>query len=567
MGQYSLLGNPKGALMFELTRSSSSREGEILEVLLSNGWEYMRRLLSGSDSGGDRGEEPELPPPAVLRNVLTDLGPVYVKLGQLLSTRPDLLPADYIDALSTLQSSVPALPASDIEAFIRQELPIAPEAAFSEINYQAIAAGSIAQTHRATLTNGKAVAVKVQRPGIETTVHQDIDLIRKVAQLVARTQFGDRFDVVALADEFGRSLRAELDFTQEASYTDQLRKNLDACSWVDSKRLIIPEINWSLTTPKILVMDWLDGQPILTVGSLLDGEQNRKEAEAITAQLVRAFMHQYLIDGFFHADPHPGNLFYLRDGRVAVLDCGMVGMMDGRTRGILTELVLAILETDPKRCAQISLELADPVGPIDLVQLETDYGRLLRRYYSLTLAEIDTSEVFQQVLQTGVRNNLRWPGNIGLFAKSLANLEGSARQLNPNLDLEKELQPLFGDLLQNQILGESPLQSILQTALEFKNLSLTSPRQFGFLLDRLASENLNFNVTIGGVDSLRRSIERAANRRTFGTVLSALIIGTAVLASTQPRAQVQLLSDVLFVAAAILALWLLVSILRSGTLR
>ena len=373
--------------------------------------------------------------------------------------------------------------------------------------------------------------------------------------------------MVALADEFGRSLKAELDFTQEAAYTDQLRQNLEASPWTDSQQLTIPEIHWTLTTPTILVMEWLDGQPILTVGSLVNGEGGQRQAKDITTLLLRAFMQQYLIDGLFHADPHPGNLFYLRDGRLALLDCGMVGHLDNRTRGILTELVLAIFGSDPKRCAQISLELTDPVGPVDLVKLETDYGRLLRRYYSLNLADIDTSEVFQKVLQTGVQNNLRWPGNIGLFAKSLANLEGSARRLNPNLDFEQELQPLMGDLLQNQILGNSPLQAVLQTALEFKNLSLTSPRQFSFLLDRLSSENLNFNVTIGGVDTLRRSIERAANRRTFGTVLSALIIGTAILASTQPRAQVQLLSDVLFVAAAVLALWLLVSILRSGTLR
>ncbi len=553
--------------MFELAKSSSSREGEILEVLLSNGWDYMRQLISvGDGNENEDGKEPELPPPAVLRNVLTDLGPVYVKLGQLMSTRPDLLPPDYLEALSTLQCSVPAIPASEIETFIREQLPIAPEAAFTEINYQAIAAGSIGQTHRAILKNGKAVAVKVQRPGIDITVHQDIALIRRIAKLVDRTQFGKQFDVVSLADEFGRSLRAELDFTQEAAYTDQLRRNLDASNWTDSKRLTIPEIHWSLTTPKILVMEWLDGQPILTVGSLINSEGGQGRAQEVTSLLLRAFMQQYLIDGLFHAD-HPGNLFYLRDGRLALLDCGMVGRLDNRTRGILTELVLAILGTDPKRCAQISLELADPVGEIDLVRLETDYSRLLRRYYSLNLSDIDTSEVFQQVLQTGVKNNLRWPGNIGLFAKSLANLEGSARRLNPNLDFEEELQPLMGDLLQNQILGDSPLQAVLQTALEFKNLSLTSPRQFSFLLDRLSSENLNFNVTIGGADALRRSIERAANRRTFGTVLSALIIGTAILASTQARAQVQVLSDILFVAAAVLALWLLISILRSGTLR
>lgn len=543
--------------MLDLARNAS-REAEILEVLLSNGWDYMRQLLSGSSP-----EEPELPPPAVLLKILTDLGPVYIKLGQLLSTRPDLLPDAYLEALSSLQTAVPPVGAEEIEALVRRELPIAPEQAFQTIDYCAIAAGSIGQTHRATLRDGRSVAVKVQRPGIGTAVARDIALIENIAQLVAATQFGRRFDTVALASEFARALEAELDFTREAHHTEKLRQNLNRARWFKGDHLVIPAIHWPLTTDKILVMDWLDGEPIL---ARTEPRGRDRDREAVTL-LVRAFMQQYLIDGFFHADPHPGNLFALADGRVGILDCGMVGTLDPRTRGVLTELLLAILSGDPKRCAKIALELTEPVGPVDLMRLEKDYGRLLRRYYNLTLSEVNTSEAFQQILQAGVRNNLRWPGSIGLFAKSLTNLEGTARQLNPELDLEQELQPLMGDLFRLQILGDSPLESMLQTALEFKNLSLTSPRQLSFLLDRLSSETLRLTITIPEVDKLRRSISESANRRTFGTVLSALIIGTAILGSGQQTAQVQLFSNVLFGAAAVLGLWLLVSMLRSGQWR
>jgi predicted unusual protein kinase regulating ubiquinone biosynthesis (AarF/ABC1/UbiB family) len=547
--------------MFDLARNSS-REAEILEILLSNGWDYMRQLLSGSKT-----DEPELPPPTVLRNVLTDLGPVYVKLGQLLSTRPDLLPADYLTALSSLQSQVPPVPAAEIEQFIRRELPVDPNEVFTEINYQAIAAGSLGQTHRAVRRDGRLVAVKVQRPGIEYTVKRDIDLIENVAQLVASTQFGRRFDVVSLAQEFTRALRNELDFTQEGRYTQQLRQNLAAGRWFDPSQIVVPEIDWDLTTPKILVMEWMEGQSLLSEELRSQRLADDTERAKVVRLLVRAFLQQYLIDGLFHADPHPGNLFYLDDGRLALLDCGMVGTLDSRTRSILTELMLAILNGDAKRCTQLSLDLAEPVAPVDLIRLEKNYDRLLKRYSNRAIAEIDTSEAFQAVLQAGVRNNLRWSGNIGLFSKSLANLEGSGRSLYPDLDLQMELAPLAADLFRYQILGENPMRSVLQTALEFKNLSLASPRQFGFILDRLSSETFSFNLSVPEVDRLRRSITESANRRTFGTVLSSLIIGTAILASSQKGSEVQILSDVLFVAAAILAVWLLISILRSGQLR
>lgn len=539
-----------------LTPNLISRQGEIVEVFLRHGWDYMRRLLVGKAP-----EEPDIPPPAVLRNILTDLGPVYIKFGQLLSTRPDLLPPGYIDALSALQSTVPPVDAVTIQTFLRQQLN--PEEVFAEVDYGAIASGSIGQVHRATLKNGQPVALKIQRPGIEVQVRRDMALIRDIAKLVSSTQFGQRYNVVALADEFSSALKAELDFTTEATYTDQLRQNLAKSPWLAPNQLTVPEIIWPLTQPKVLVMQWLDGQPILAASM---GRQ-LVDRNALSQLLFRAFFQQYFIDGFFHADPHPGNIFYLSDGRLALLDCGMMGRLDPRTRATLTEMVLAIISSDAQRCAQLTLQLAEPLQDVDLSKLEFDYSRLLARYYGLSLQNFNTAAAFAEILEAGTRNHLRWPANIGLFTKSLANLEGVARQFNPQINLIAEIRPLMVDLFRQQLIGDDPLQTLLRTGLEFRNLSLSAPRQFGFLLDRLSEETLTWNINIKELDSLQQSIEQAANRRSFSTVVAALIIGAAIISSNQTNTQLQWLSTSLFTAATLLGLWLIISILRSGRWR
>ena len=549
--------------MLDLARGAS-RQGEIIEIVLNNGWGYMQRLLSGSKT-----DEPELPPPAVLRNILTDLGPVYIKLGQLLSTRPDLLPPSYIVALSSLQSTVPAVGATEIEAFMRQHLPHPPEEVFSQIKYDAIAAGSIGQTHKATLKDGREVALKVQRPGIEVVVTQDVALIKNVARLMTTTAFGQRYDVVGLAEEFGTALQAELDFTQEAHFTDTLRQNLAESRWYNPKQLVVPEVIWELTTSKILVLEWLNGKPILEaqLRSQREGTDPTAERKALTTLAFRAFFQQFLLDGFFHADPHPGNLFYLNDGRLALLDCGMVGRLDPQTRTALTELILAIVSTDAQRCTQLSLQIAEPTQPVDLIQLENDMKRLLRRYNNLNLANLNTAQAFNELLQTASANHLRWPGSIGLYTKALANLEGVARQFNPELNVVAEVQPLMGDLFWQQLVGEDPLQAVLRTALEFRSLSLESPRQFSFLLNRLSTETLKWKATIPELEGLRRSIDDAANRRSFSTLVGSLVIGAAIVSTGQQTPQVQLVSNILFAVASLTGLWLIVSILRSGQLR
>ena len=267
---------------------------------------------------------------------------------------------------------------------------------------------------------------------------------------------------------------------------------------------------------------------------------------------------------FFHADPHPGNLFYLDDGRIALLDCGMVGRLDPQTRTALTEMILAIVSIDAQRCTQLALQIAEPTQPVDLLKLENDFKRLLRRYSNLDLANLNTAEVFNELLQTASQNHLRWPGSIGLFAKALANLEGVARQFNPALNVVAEVQPLMGDLFWQQLVGDDPLQAVLRTALEFRSLSLESPRQFSFLLNRLSTETLKWKMTIPELDGVRRSIDDAANRRSFSTLVGSLVIGAAIISTGQQTPQVQLVSNILFAVASLVGLWLIISILRSG---
>jgi predicted unusual protein kinase regulating ubiquinone biosynthesis (AarF/ABC1/UbiB family) len=543
--------------MFSLTQTSS-RQREIIEIVLSNGWDYMRGLLTGGKAG-----EPQIPPPEVLRKILVELGPFYVKLGQLLSTRPDLLPRNYIQALSALQANVPPVPWTEIEVVIRQQLSQPLDQVFTTINTEPVAAGSIAQVHRATLSTGQEVALKVQRPNIDAIVAQDSNLIKGIAELVSLTDFGKNYDVVTLAEEFTKAVNAELNFIEESNYTEQLRQNLSKSRWFDPQQLVIPKVYLDITTEKLLVLEWLEGKPLLEA----DIPSKDKRRQEITTLLFRAFFQQIYINGFFHADPHPGNIFYLQDERIALIDCGMIGRLDPRTQQILTEMLLAIVDIDAQCCSQLTLELSESFQPINLERLKVDYDRMLRKYYNLSLSQLNFSEVFYEVLQIARNNRVKVPGNLGLFAKSLANLEGVARQFNPAINVFDEVKPLMTDLFQRQLIGDTALQTTLRTILDLKSIGLKSPRQVEVLLDRLSSETLQWNLRLRELEPLRRSIDDSANRLSFSIVVGALIIGAAIISSGAQTQELSLISDILFAAASFLGFWLIISILRSGRLK
>ena len=549
--------------MFALTKNTS-RQREIAEVVFRNGWDYARGLLTGN-----KGDEPRLPSPDVLRNILIELGPVYVKLGQLLSTRPDILPGRYVDTLTALQAKVPPAPWEQVEALIRQELSQPLEEVFRDIDRNAVAAGSIGQVYCAVLINGQKVALKVQRPGIEVVVAQDISLIKSLAELVSYTEFGKNFDIVGLAEEFSNALQAELDFTTEAEYTEQLRRNLAASKWFDTQQLIIPQIYNNLTTAKLLTIEWLEGLPILEANlpQIKDHKDEATQRAELTTILFRAFFQQIYIDGFFHADPHPGNIFYLDDGRVAILDCGMVGRLDPRTQQILTEMLLAIVDLDGRRCSQLTLELAEGGQEVNLNRLTHDYDRMLRKYYNRSISQMNFSEVIYEILQVSRNNKIRLPSNMGLYAKTLANLEGVARGFYPQINLLDQIRPLMVDLFRRQFLGERPGETLLRIGLDLKSLSLRSPRLIELLLDRITAETLKWNISIRQLDILALSLEDSANRLSFSILVGSLIMGAAIISTGSATTQVSILSNVLFAVASLLGIWLIVSILRSGRLK
>jgi predicted unusual protein kinase regulating ubiquinone biosynthesis (AarF/ABC1/UbiB family) len=549
--------------MFSLTKTSA-RQREIIEIVFSNGWYYMRGLLTGGKAG-----EPQIPPPEVLRKILVELGPFYVKLGQLLSTRPDLLPPAYIQALTALQANVPPLPWAEIEVVIREQLSQPLEALFTTINQEPVAAGSIAQIHRASLSNGEEVAIKVQRPNIDKIVAQDSTLIKGIAELVALTEFGENYDIVQLAEEFTQAVKTELDFRQEAHYTERLRQNLSKAQWFNPQQLVVPKIYWDITTEKLLVMEWLEGRQILEADIAIAaiGKSINERKKELTTLLFRAFFQQVYLDGFFHADPHPGNIFYLQDGRLALIDCGMVGCLDPRTQQILTEMLLAIVDLDAQRCSQLTLELSESAQPTNLSRLTVDYNRMLRKYYNLSLAQFNLSEVIYEILQIARNNKIKVPGNLGLYAKSLANLEGVARQFNPSINVFDEVKPLMTELFRHQLIGETPLQTSLRTILDLKSISLKSPRQIEVLLNRLSSETLQWNLRLRELDPLRQSLDASVNRLSFSIVVGSLIIGAAIISTGAQTQELMLVSDILFTAASLLGLWLIISILRSERLK
>jgi len=549
--------------MFSLTQTTG-RQREIIEVVLGNGWDYMRGLLTGGKI-----DEPQIPTPEVLRKILVELGPFYVKLGQLLSTRPDLLPPRYIQALTALQTNVPPVAWQEIETLLQSQLKQPLNRIFQTINPTAIAAGSIGQVHRATLMDGQEVAIKVQRPGIDSIVAQDITLISAIAELVALTEFGKTYDLVKLTEEFTQAVKAELNFTKEAQYTDQLRLNLSKSQWFDPSEIVIPKVFWEITTEKILVLEWLEGGPLLDADlSIPPNEKSLSERKkAITSLLFRAFFQQLYRDGFFHADPHPGNLFYLPDGRIAIIDCGMIGRLDPRTRQILTEMLLAIFDLDAQGCSQLTLELSESINIPDLENLKLDYERMLRKYYDLSLSQFNFSEVVYEILQIARQNKIKVPGSLGLYAKCLANLEGTGRQFNPNLNLFDEIKPLMTDLFRLQLIGNTPLQTSLRTVLDLKTTFLKTPRQMDVLLNRLSSETLQWNLRLKDLDPVRRSIDASANRLSFSIVVGSLIMGAAIISTGANTQELIIIADILFAAATLLGLWLIISILRSGRLK
>ena len=536
----------------------SARALEIVKIVSRHEWSFLSQLLGRGDS-----KETRLPLPSVLCNLLTELGPVYVKLGQLLSTRPDLLSEDYITALSSLQSDVPAVAWKQVKPYLKRELGQPIDHCFGQFQTKPIAAGSVGQVYGATLPQGMKVAVKVLRPGIEDQVREDGRLLRKVAALAAATALGSQVDFVGLADQVLSALERELDFRIEADNTRRLQHCLQQSSFVASGHLRLPQVVDSLSGQRVLVLEWIDGEPILTPAARQSLEAGPGIA-ATTTSLLGAFVEQYFVEGFFHADPHPGNLKVLDDGSVILLDAGMVGMFDPRTRSNLLDLVLALINQDGARATDLLEQIAPPAQgvKVDRQHLQRQLDQLIAVNFSKPLQELNFALFLADLLQLANRSGLRVPGTMGLFVKSVTNLEGVGCTLNPAFSFTGEMQPLVARLLARSVM--LPQERLMQFGLDLRNLSIDAPRQFSQLLRRFSSDELLFALQLEGLESLRTTLDRFSQRVSLAILVAALLLSATLMASLAQQELLRNLSEALFIGANLFGLWLLVSLLRSS---
>ncbi len=536
----------------------SSRALEIVGIVSRHEWSFLSQLLNRGDTS-----ETRLPLPSVLCNILTELGPVYVKLGQLLSTRPDLLGEDYIEALSQLQSDVPAVPWEQLRPQLEQELGCGVEEAFSTFIDQPIAAGSVGQVYKAILPDIGPVAVKVLRPGIAAQVEEDGRLLRKIAYLASATSLGSLYDFVGLADQVLEALVRELDFRIEASNTLRLQRCLDASSFVPEGQIRLPHVVQQLSSRTVLVLEWIEGAPILSAEAKKALEEG-PGFEATTTALLGAFVEQYFVEGFFHADPHPGNLKVLADGKVILLDAGMVGLFDPRTRSNLLDLVLALINQDGSRATDVLEQIAPPVRgvKVDRQQLQRQLDQLIAKSFSKPLEELNFALFLAALLQLANRSGLRVPGTLGLFVKSVTNLEGVGNSLNPAFSFTGEMQPLVAQLLARAVM--LPQERLMQFGLDLRNLTIDSPRQLSQVLRRFSSDELVFAIQLEGLDAVRSSLEQLSQRVSLAILVASLLLSATVMATLAQQPLLRDVSEGLFVGATLFGLWLIVSLLRSS---
>ena len=498
--------------------------------------------------------------PQRLRLALEELGPTFIKLGQILSTRPDLIPPAYIAELVKLQDTVPPEPWEPVRAQIEAELDAPLEELFATFDPIPIAAASLAQVHAATLSDGSEVVVKVQRPGIEATIETDLEIIFDLARLLqARTPLGDIYDLPEIAEDFATTLRAELDFYREGRNADRFRAN-----FAGELYLYIPQVYWDYTTRRVLVLERIGGIKVDDVEALDSVGYDRHRVALLAARMIAK---EILEDGFFHADPHPGNFVVMPGEVIGAMDFGMVGYLGQRERADLIRLYIVAMQQDEEGIVDQLIRMGAAAGRVDRAGLQRDVTRLLRKYYGLPLKEIRAQEVVEEVMPIAFRHHLHLPSEYWLLGKTLGMMEGVGLKLDPGFDIFAVSKPYVRRFMWRQFSPRTLGEKALRGGQEWGDLVLTMPRRLSHLLDDMEAGNLSVNLRLPEVPGLMARLDRIANRLSISILLAALIMGLATLVPAFNLAEqwglVIVLILVSFAGASLLGLWLIFSIWRS----
>jgi predicted unusual protein kinase regulating ubiquinone biosynthesis (AarF/ABC1/UbiB family) len=452
---------------------------------------------------------------------LETLGPTYVKIGQLLSTRADLLPVTFLDALARLQDNVEPFAYEQVEAIVSVELGIRVSKAFSWFDRVPVAAASLGQVHRAAMRDGRMVAVKVQRPGIRELILGDLDALAEIADFADRHGAGARRRGYApVVEEFRKSLLRELDYRQEARNLLTLRQNL-----AKFERIVVPAPVDDYTTSRVLTTDYVKGEKVTALGPL--GQLEIRGAE-LADELFRAYLHQILVDGFVHADPHPGNVFLTEDGRIALLDLGMVTRVSAGLQEKLLQLLLAASEGRGDDAATAAIKIGQG-DAFDAAEFRRRVVEVVADVQDSRIEHLQLGRVVLTIARLSSDCGLRVPSELALLGKTLLNLDLVGRTLDPRFDPNAAIRGHAVELTELRMLKSVSPGSVLGALIEIKDFAERLPGRVNKILDTIASNELALNVDVIDEKLLLEGFQKVANRITVGLILAALIVGAAML--------------------------------------
>ena len=498
-----------------------------------------------------------------LAHDLEKLGPTFVKLGQLLSTRSDLLPPVYLEALSRLQDDVAPVPVADVQRTIEEELRVRVSKAFASFDPGPLASASLGQVHRATLRDGRPVAVKVQRPGIVEQVAGDLEVLDEIAAFIDHhTKLGRRYEFAPMMREFRKTLSEELDYEIESSHLRTLKHNLAMF-----ERIIVPAPVEGYISKRVLTMDYVAGTKVTALNPIALIDAN---PELLATELVQAYLHQILIDGFFHADPHPGNLFITDDNRLALIDLGMVGHLSPSLQDKLLKLVLAISEGHGEDAANAAMALGEKREDFDETAFTRDVVAIVGHYFGASLDTLQVGTIVLEVNRSAGAHGIKSPVELTMLGKALLNLDHIARTLAPSLDVDAVIRTNASTLMQRRLLKSLSPGTVFTTVLEAKEFAEQLPRRINRVLESLASSQLKLKVELIDEGAVIDGLQKVANRITMGLVLAALIVAAAMMMQIESR--FTLLGypgfpTLLFIVAGSLGLWLVLTIVTHDRVR
>jgi len=491
------------------------------------------------------------------------LGPTFIKLGQLLSTRADLLPPPYVDALARLQDDVEPFSYGEVVSIVEGELGVRLSKAFVEFDEKPIAAASLGQVHRAVIRSGRVVAVKVQRPNIRERVIEDLNALDELAPLLQKfTTVSRTLDVPRVLEEFRRTMLRELDYRQEARNMEALAHQLR-----DFERIVVPLPVDDYTGTRVLTMDYVPGVKITQVSPL---QWIDVDGEALANDLFRAYLQQILVDGFFHADPHPGNVLLTPDHRLALIDLGMVGRLSSTVQERLFRLMLAIADGRGDEAASIVVAIGDKLEDFDEPQLRRMVADLVGRYQDASAKDLNVGRVMIDMARSGSRYGLRMPPELPLLGKTLLSLHDIGRLLDADFDVNASMRRNATSLMRRRMLKTATPTHLLSSVLEVRDFAEKLPERVNRILESLAANDLRLKIEVIDRGSIIDGFQKVANRIALGLVLAALIVGAAMLMQVQTRFTIfgyPGLAMMLFLAAAAGGVWMAWTILAGDVKR